>query len=1044
MRLRSLSAVAAGLLLTLLTAVPATASPGDERAGSVTLVTGDRVTVTEARVRIDPAPGRERAMFAVSEAGEHRYVIPEDARPLIDAGRLDKELFNVTALRAFGYRAATPVLVESPDKRFAAARPKPGTSLARLVAGHVKVWLDGKRTIVAGQPNIAQVGAPDAWQAGLTGTGATVAVLDTGIDETHPDLAGQVAAAVNFSSQPSVDDTVGHGTHVASIIAGSGAALGGRYTGVAPGAKLLVGKVCESTYCQDSAILAGMRWAVDQGADVVNMSLGSPYDTPGIDPLEEAVNTLSASSETLFVIAAGNSGPRAGSLGSPGTADAALTVGAVDGDDRIAPFSSRGPRADDGGIKPDITAPGVAIAAAKAAHGTLGDPAADPGYVTMSGTSMATPHVAGAAAILAQQHPDWTGEQLKAALVSSATPAAGLSAFAQGAGRADLTRAIVQTVSAEPAGLSFGLQPWPHDDDQPLVRQVTYRNFGPADVSFTLTVDNGPFTVSPATLTVPAGGQAPATVTADTRDTTGSFEGTLTATSGGTRIRTPLAVTAEDEAYALDFTTLDSQGAPDSSGLTIYRLDQASGLIDASSGDDGHGAVWLPRGVYAITAAITTRTEVNLIVYAEIDLDHDQKITLDSRAAGPIDITLPDDPAATETSGAIELDTRGRVAGAGLRYGYVVFGGFSNSGRAFRVGRLGGTIPDGEVSGYVHTDWRSDPGTFYSLGWDWPDQVPNGISKRVTRDGLALQRTALPAFPAGSRTYIEPWFSGARSDHMSTFGPATDISGITDLHLYASPGSDGARWSWTYLVYDANFSQIHVAWTLFSTFTAGRRSTTSAMLPVFGPTAVTIGDGTDWQRSGDRLVPGYPALFGDSAGNRGSVPMSTYTTTVTNLDTGAEIARDATYTYPLPPARTRLRLALSGTRADPAAPSSQVDAVWDFRSEHAEGNAALPLTAVRFVPRLDAAGTAPAGRVFAIPLQVQQYDDGGAGRVRRITAQVSYDDGRTWRTAPVVADKVLLRHPAAAGHVSLRAQATDSKGNSVSVTVLRAYALRAA
>ena len=150
--------------------------------------------------------------------------------------------------------------------------------------------------------------------------------------------------------RPTPDDTVGHGTHVASTIAGSGAASGGKYRGVAPDATLLFGKVCENDGCTDSAILAGMQWAaVEQHAAVVNMSLGGG-DTPEVDPLEEAVETLTAQTGTLFVIAAGNDGVD-GSVGSPGTADAALTVGAVDRDDELADFSSRGPRVGDDGAQ---------------------------------------------------------------------------------------------------------------------------------------------------------------------------------------------------------------------------------------------------------------------------------------------------------------------------------------------------------------------------------------------------------------------------------------------------------------------------------------------------------------------------------------------------------------------------------------------------------------------------------------------------------------------------------------------------------------------
>ncbi|MFD5825942.1 S8 family serine peptidase [Lentzea sp. NPDC060358] len=1051
---RRLATLGAALVLLAVPAPPAAAAPttaAPPGTDQVTLVTGDRITFSRNGIGIVPAQGREHAMFGISTTGRHRYVVPHDAEPLIAAGRLDKALFDVNALREFGYTDATPVIVED-SGRFSAAGPHGGVGLGALVAGHDKVWLDGKKKLGV-QPGVARIGAPGAWQAGVTGAGVAVAVLDSGVDETHPDLAGRIAAAAGFTSEPGVDDTVGHGTHVASIIAGSGAGLGGRYTGVAPGAKLLVGKVCESTYCQDSAILAGMRWAVDQGADVVNMSLGSPFDSPGTDPIEQAVDALSAESGALFVVSAGNSGPGETTLGSPGSADAALTVGAVDAGDAIASFSGRGPRVGDGAIKPDITAPGVDIAAAKAVHGSIGTPADDPGYVRMSGTSMAAPHVAGAAALLAQLHPDWTGAQLKSALVGSAEPAKGLSVFAQGARRVDVTRAIAQTVHAEPASLSFGVQAWPHDDDEPIAEQVTYRNTGAEPVVLGLALEGtaaqGAITVSPASLTVPAGGRATATVTADSRGTTryGVHEGALVATGGGARVRTPVALTVEDETYRLDLATLDAQGAPDSSSVSVYRLDRVAPPADVATDDEGKGFVRLPKGVYGITGVISTRTEVNLVVHADLDLGADRQVVLDARQAGPVDISLPDDPAAAEQIGTIALRARGSVPGAGLNYEFASFGGFSGGGRAFRVGRTGGTLPDGRVTGYVNSHWRSGTDGLYTLGWDWADQVPNGIRRAVRTSDLELRETALPPRPEGGHTYVEPWSAGTRSDHASTFGPAIDISGVTTLRLRATPGSSGTRWSYTYLDHDQSWRRIHTAWTPFTAFRAGRTTRTSVMTPVLGPTAVSVGDGFDLRRAGDVLVPGYPVLHGDAAGNRGAVPMSEpETMTLTNLGTGRPIPADPTGTYPLPADRTRLRLDVRGTRSttnDATATSTRVSAVWEFTSAHIEGTAALPLSAVRFAPELDAAASAPGGRLFTVPLRVQQYADGGAGRVRRITVDVSYDDGATWHAAPVLGDRALLRHPAGPGHVSLRASATDSRGNSSQVTVIRAYALRA-
>ena len=145
--------------------------------------------------------------------------------------------------------------------------------------------------------SVEQIHAPQAWAAGFDGSGAKVAVLDTGYDPTHPDLAGRVSSSSNFTTDPGVVDGNGHGTHVASTIAGSGAASGGFYEGVAPGASLMVGKVLGNDGMgDDSWVLAGMQWAVANGADVVNMSLGGdPGD--GTDPLSQASTSLSAKSK---------------------------------------------------------------------------------------------------------------------------------------------------------------------------------------------------------------------------------------------------------------------------------------------------------------------------------------------------------------------------------------------------------------------------------------------------------------------------------------------------------------------------------------------------------------------------------------------------------------------------------------------------------------------------------------------------------------------------------------------------------------------------
>ncbi|NUR97309.1 MAG: S8 family peptidase, partial [Kribbellaceae bacterium] len=415
--------------------------------------------------------------------GNDLYVYPDAALPYLASGVLDQRLFNVTELLADGYddahSAGTPLIVSyAPGRKqapLAGARQTLAlTSIrgAALTADHhqagsfwssftarsqvIKVWLDGKAKATLSD-STAQIGAPDVWQGGNTGQGVDVAVLDTGIDAAHPDFGGRIVASQSFVPGEDVTDRNGHGTHVASTIAGTGAASGGKEQGVAPGAGLHIGKVLgDDGSGQDSWILAGMEWAArDQHAKVISMSLGSG-PTDGSDPMSQAVNTLSAETGALFVIAAGNSGPDPYSVSAPGAADAALTVGAVDGNDRLAPFSSRGPRLGDSGLKPDLTAPGVDVLAARSQY----SPEGEGSYIAMSGTSMATPHVAGAAALLAHEHPDWTGRQLKDALVSSTKTTTQYSPYAAGTGRLDVAAAVRDTLFS--SGSAFAAVKWPY------------------------------------------------------------------------------------------------------------------------------------------------------------------------------------------------------------------------------------------------------------------------------------------------------------------------------------------------------------------------------------------------------------------------------------------------------------------------------------------------------------------------------------------------------------------------------------------------------
>ncbi|AVT33746.1 peptidase S8/S53 subtilisin kexin sedolisin [Plantactinospora sp. BC1] len=677
---------------------------------------------------VDDRGPRRGLGFQLSERDGDLHVTPYEALPLVSAGRVDPALFNVTDLVAEGYsdaaRSSLPLLLTgapaAPGLRAAAPatptgatrhrelpsigaiavgaeksraadfwsavtgdharqgnRAKAGpttTGAGTLASGFGKLWLD-RRVRADLAESVPQIGAPRAWRSGYDGRGVKVAVLDSGYDPTHPDLVGRVSAAASFTGTPETTDRVGHGTHVAATIAGAGsstgrtggagrdgAAPGGK--GVAPGARLLIGKVLDDNGSGDlSWVIAGMEWAVRQGARVVNLSLGGPAGE-GPDPVTEALDALSASSGALFVVSAGNAGPGRQTLTTPGTADRALTVGAVDGRDRIADFSSRGPRLGDAAVKPEITAPGVGIVAARAAGTSLGE-VVDAGHTSMSGTSMAAPHVAGAAALLAQRHPDWRADRLKAALVGSATESRDTPVWAQGAGRVDVAEALEQPVTVDTATLALGRVP---AGTPARSATVGFTNSGRRPVTLTLDAeardlgaDQRPAVlgVSPTRLTVPAGGRASAVVRLDpTRTAPNRYAGVLTARGGGAELRTPIGFQVVPPTRRLTIDVLDRDGRAPTDFYTrsqVFNLDTGEEHW-AHFGGGQPATVELPAGRYAVATWVFTLAasgfpkDATLLAEPELTVEADRTLRQDARDGREIRIDTPDRTSAAQAA----------------------------------------------------------------------------------------------------------------------------------------------------------------------------------------------------------------------------------------------------------------------------------------------------------------------------------------------------------------------------------------------------------
>lgn len=308
----------------------------------------------------------------------------------------------------------------------------------------------------------SSVGAPELWGRGITGRGVAVALVDTGVSD-HPDLGRRVVASADLTPEGTFTDSYGHGTFLAGLIAGDGAASEGRFIGIAPEANLVSIKVAGA---DGATTLGRVLYALQlvgssverYNIRVLALALAGPV-REGPDPLRLALERLWANG-LIVIVAAGNDGPNSGSVTSPGIDPYLVTVGAsndagtVDrSDDSVPDWSSRGP-APDGSHKPDFVAPGTSVVSLRA-PGSLVDSdyaqaRVEDNYFRGSGTSMAVGVAAGGAALLVQAHPELTPDQVKGRLMGSAAQLSGeIDIDAAGTGLLDV--AAAEAVEAPPS-----------------------------------------------------------------------------------------------------------------------------------------------------------------------------------------------------------------------------------------------------------------------------------------------------------------------------------------------------------------------------------------------------------------------------------------------------------------------------------------------------------------------------------------------------------------------------------------------------------------
>ncbi|MET9388257.1 S8 family serine peptidase [Streptomyces sp. NPDC002928] len=1073
---------------------------------TVTLVSGDKVRVTtdaqgRSSVVVLPDEDGTDPIVQTRQVGDDLYVYPASASRALADGLVDEELFNVTGLVRQGYDDAhsdTLPLIATYRDGTDVARSLPATprgaergltlsavdgvalkadkasatdfwqdvtdKKSRAASTLKKLWLDRKVTATLDK-STAQVNAPAAWAAGYDGTGTKVAVLDTGVDADHPDLQNRVAESKDFTGSSSgTADKQGHGTHTASTVGGSGAASDGKKKGVAPGTSLLIGKVLNDSGEGDSSwIIAGMQWAVDQQADVVSMSLGSTDVGDCTDVMAQAAKELSQSTRTLFVVAAGNSGPHAETVSSPGCAPGVLTVGAVDRDDTTASFSSRGPVAVTHTLKPEIAAPGVGISAANA--GGRGVYA----YQTMSGTSMATPHVAGAAAIIRQAHPDWTAQQVKAALVGSARTGGSVGeADEVGSGVLDVAAAVNETVVSEPA-VQAGTYDWPQQASDRTTVDVPFTNSGSKAVTLKLDVsgvhgNDGSTVTTPVAqlgdkkVTVPAGGTVKVPLQIDPTahlkdDQYGGVTGRILATGDGVHVSVPFTLYVEPETVTLKVKVLDRNGEPATgdSSLDVTAMDTDSAerrTLDGTAEEEYS----VRPGDYTISSFAVSyddtgaATSVSYLADPQLRITGDTTVVLDARKANRLSIETERPATVSRTTLSYVrtwddywLMTGTLTAGSTVRDYYASVDGRARTGSyEFRsTWRLAGSDAD---SSYV-----------YNLTYPTDGPIKSDQVYRAKNAGLAqvTEKWNAVGKEADYRDFL--WVRPSWSDDtyiMVSAGDAVHVPGTRTA--YYTPGDD----AWSHYAM-TTFPWAAVLQDQDRTYQAGQKRTEEWYRGVLRPAAARDENGAlelAAERQGDLI--GFQSAFwldgsgdhwsyGGSFGDFGNLELKRNGETIgtSAWPSGVFEVPDEDSAYEL--TQNLFKFASSDRNW---LRSSQITTTWSFRS-HLESDVysqGLPILFPAYDVPVDSLNRVAAESGVRIGLSAEGHAGYTPGAITAASLSYSYNGGSTWTQAETGqqdgAWTAVLDHTGASGKpVTLKVTLTDANGNAVTQTVTRAY-----
>jgi hypothetical protein len=507
------------------------------------------------------------------------------------------------------------------------------------------------------------------------------------------------------------------------------------------------------------------------------------------------------------------------------------------------------------------------------------------------------------------------------------------------------------------------------------------------------------------------------------------------APAGKVQLGRAAAAPADVASYDVTIRVVDRAGGPPPQ-FTLQIAGPDYFLQGYGGPGDSVGTYRLPQGHYSVTAEVATATGENTVLaQPDLDVDRPLRVDLDARLGQPLSITVPE-PSARQVDAEVSVVSP---------YGGLTLTGGDGTFDGWYTGRIG---PDQDTEGFasvVSGQWAKPDGDggftdspyLYALTYPVRGRMTTGYTRTVAAAELARVHAAFAATGPGT-TGATRVRTGVQDLHLGTFGPFLPLSVPSSRIEYhnADPGVASAG-DFMETSDDGQGAQAQVQSDVYTPYRAGHDYAETWNRGVFAPAAGTVpGGAAEVYRDGDTIYP-YIAPFADGAGRPGD---STTTASDTRLwRNGSPVVRDDSggFTVAAPVAAYRLEVT---AERDAFALSAKVDTVWTFRSARgAAGPADLPLWTMRFTPRLDQHDAAAAGVAVPVPVILTAQPGATTGTSGAPRVEASFDDGITWRPVPVSEGVARVLDPAGSGFVSLRGSMSDSAGNTVTSTVIRAY-----